>query len=43
MAAPGVFISPEFSPGQSGPTTGMPQLQLTSEEIDAIVAYLLER
>ena len=43
MAAPGVFISPEFSPGSGGPTTGMPQLPLTSEEIDALVAYLLDR
>jgi hypothetical protein len=43
MAAPGVFISPEFSRGQSGPTTGMPQLRLTSEEIDALVVYLLDR
>jgi mono/diheme cytochrome c family protein len=41
MAAPGVFISPEFRVGQSGPTTAMPQLQLTSEEIDALVDYLL--
>ena len=43
MAAPGVFISPEFSPGQSGPTTGMPQLSLTSDEIEALVDYLLDR
>ena len=43
MAAPGVFISPDFSPGSGGPTTGMPQLPLTSEEIDALVAYLLDR
>ena len=42
IAAPGVFISPVFQPGQSGPTTAMPQLRLSSEEIDALVAYLLE-
>ncbi len=43
LAAPGVFIAPGFRPGQSGPTTGMPQLRLTSNEIEAIVDYLLER
>lgn len=43
IAAPGVFIAPGFRPGQSGPTTGMPQLRLTSNEIDALVNYLLER
>ncbi|MET0908164.1 MAG: cytochrome c, partial [Ilumatobacteraceae bacterium] len=43
IAAPGVFISPEFHPGQSGPTTGMPALTLSAAEIDALVTYLLER
>ena len=43
IAAPGVFIAPGFRPGQSGPTTGMPQLRLTSNEIDALVDYLLQR
>ena len=42
IAAPSAFISPVFHPGQSGPTTAMPQLGLSSEEIDALVAYLLE-
>jgi len=43
IASPGVFIAPGFQPGQSGPTTGMPQLRLTSNEIEALVDYLLER
>ena len=42
MAAPGAFISPVFI-GGAGPTTGMPQLRLTTDEIDALVAYLLHR
>jgi cytochrome c551/c552 len=41
IAAPDVFISPDFRPGQSGPTTAMPQLRLSSGEIDALVEYLL--
>ena len=40
MAAPAAFTSPAFSGGM-GPTSGMPQLRLTSEEIAALVAYLL--
>lgn len=43
IAAPSAFISPEFQPGQGGPTNAMPQLRLTSEEIDALVDYLLQR
>ena len=43
IAAPGVFIAPGFQPGQSGPTTGMPQLRLTSNEIEGLVDYLLQR
>jgi mono/diheme cytochrome c family protein len=43
IAAPGVFIAPGFQPGESGPTTGMPQLRLTSNEIEALVDYLLQR
>ena len=42
MATPGAFISPAFR-GGAGPTTGMPQLRLTTHEIDALVAYLLHR
>lgn len=40
IAAPDAFISPAFS-GGVGPGTSMPQLALTSAEIDALVAYLL--
>lgn len=40
MAVPASFISPVFAGGM-GPTSGMPQLRLTSEEIAALVAYLL--
>ncbi len=43
IAAPGVFISPDFRAGQAGPTTAMPQLRLTSEQIDSLVDYLLRR
>ncbi len=41
MAAPDVFVSPAFN-GGVGPTSGMPQLRLTSDEIDDLVAYLLD-
>ena len=40
MRSPSAFISPAFS-GSAGPTTGMPLLRLTEDEIDAIVEYLL--
>ena len=40
MRTPSVFISPAFSGGQ-GPMTGMPNLNLSEAEIDALVAYLL--
>jgi cytochrome c1 len=43
IAAPGAFIAPGFQPGQSGPMTRMPQLRLTSNEIEALVDYLLQR
>jgi mono/diheme cytochrome c family protein len=43
IAAPDVFMSPDFQPGQSGPTTAMPQLRLSSEEVAALVDYLLGR
>ncbi|MFA5774034.1 MAG: cytochrome c [Ilumatobacteraceae bacterium] len=40
MRTPSAFISPAFSGGQ-GPMTGMPDLNLSEAEIDALVAYLL--
>ena len=40
MAAPEAFSSPVFV-GGSGPSSSMPRLRLTSEEIEALVAYLL--
>ncbi|MCB1002254.1 MAG: cytochrome c [Ilumatobacteraceae bacterium] len=40
MAAPEAFPSPAFA-GGSGPSDSMPRLRLTSEEIEALVAYLL--
>ncbi len=42
MVAPDAFVSPLFRPGQAGPTSGMPTLTLTAEEVDSLVAYLLE-
>ena len=42
IASPGAFISPAFRPG-GGPTTGMPQLRLAADEIDALVEFLLHR
>lgn len=42
IAAPGAFVAPGFLPGPAGPTTAMPQIRLTSDEIDALVAYLLQ-
>lgn len=41
MVAPGAFVSPDFHNGRVGPTTAMPQLPLTDEEINALVDYLL--
>lgn len=40
MRTPSAFISPAFSGGQ-GPMTGMPELNLSEEEIAALVRYLL--
>ncbi len=40
MRTPSTFISPAFKGGQ-GPMTGMPDLDLSEAEIDALVAYLL--
>jgi mono/diheme cytochrome c family protein len=39
MRTPEAFISPAWVGG--GPTTAMPQLNLTDDEIDALVEYLL--
>ncbi|CAN5626924.1 hypothetical protein BH24ACT5_BH24ACT5_19420 [soil metagenome] len=41
MREPSAFISPDYR-GSSGPGTGMPVLQLSVDEIDAIVDYLLD-
>lgn len=43
IAAPNAFFAPGFQPGQAGPTKAMPQLQITSEEIDALTDYLLQQ
>lgn len=43
IAAPAVFVSPEFRPGQAGPTDAMPTLSVTGDEIAALVDYLLQR
>jgi len=40
IAAPSAFTAPGFD-GGFGPAGGMPDLLLTSEEIDALVDYLL--
>lgn len=40
MRTPSAFISPAFKGGQ-GPMTGMPNLNLSEAEIDALVVYLL--
>jgi mono/diheme cytochrome c family protein len=42
MRSPSAFISPAWERG-NGPTIGMPLLRLSDAEIDAIVAYLLQR
>jgi mono/diheme cytochrome c family protein len=39
---PGVFISPAFV-GDFGPTDRMPDLNIDDREVDALVAYLLDR
>ena len=41
MRTPSAYISPAFRGGQ-GPMTGMPDLDLSETEIEALVAYLLE-
>jgi cytochrome c551/c552 len=40
MRQPSVFISPAWA-GPDGPTTGMPQLQLSDAEVEALVHFLL--
>ena len=42
MREPSAFISPAWNGGGGGPTTGMPQLELSSEEIASLVEYLLD-
>jgi mono/diheme cytochrome c family protein len=39
---PGVFISPAYT-GPQGPTDRMPDLNVDDTEVDALVAYLLDR
>ena len=40
MLQPSAFISPAWA-GPNGPTTGMPQLQLSDEDVEALVHFLL--
>ena len=40
MLQPAAFISPAWT-GPNGPTTGMPQLQLSDEDVEALVHFLL--
>jgi hypothetical protein len=42
MRNPSAFISPAWTGGGGGPTTGMPQLSLSDEEIASLVDYLLD-
>jgi mono/diheme cytochrome c family protein len=42
IAEPNAFISPAFAIG-NGPATGMPDLELTADEIDALIEYLLSK
>jgi cytochrome c551/c552 len=42
MRSPSAFISPAWT-GPNGPTIGMPMLQLSDAEVDALVDYLLQR
>lgn len=43
MLAPSTFISPAFRDGAGGPMTGMPDLGLAPDEVDALIDYLLHR
>ena len=40
MLDPSAFISPVWT-GANGPTTGMPRLTLTNDEVASLVEYLL--
>lgn len=40
VRSPGAFISPEFEP-YGGPTGAMPVLEVSDDELDALVVYLL--
>ena len=42
MRSPSAFISPEYR-SSGGPSVGMPLLQLSDDEIDRLVDYLLTR
>jgi hypothetical protein len=42
MRNPSAFISPAYRPN-GGPTDDMPLLQLSDDEIDTLVGYLLDR
>ena len=39
---PSTFISPSYA-GGNGPTTAMPSLALSSDEVDALIDYLLSK
>lgn len=39
---PGAFTSPAFPSGGSGPVDAMPYLNVSEEEIDALIEYLLD-
>ena len=41
VRTPGAFVSPAFEP-VGGPTSGMPQLDVSDDELDALVRYLLD-
>lgn len=42
IVAPDAFTSPLFRPGQRGPTSAMPRLRVTAQEVTALVDYLLD-
>ena len=42
IRSPSAVISPEFTRTTGGPTTGMPLLQVSDDEIAALVHYLLD-
>lgn len=42
IIAPDVFVSPAFT-GGNGPATAMPNLAVTTDEVDALVDYLMTK